>query len=239
MAPHAEYINGQSNGPSTRGGDSLQKGQCFTVDSPNVVYTDDHITSKYIYHSTAVQSKSDGTFVAKPIEKQYIFQTERKAPEKLGLMIVGLGGNNGSTVAAGIYANKYGLQWETRNGLQSANWFGSVVMSSTIKLGTDSTSGEEVFIPLSEALPISNPNDFVIGGWDISKMNLAEAMDRAHVLQPTLKQLVRKPLSQIVPKKAPYYPTFIAANQGPRADNVLEGSKACPEHVEQIREDIR
>jgi len=42
-----------------------------------------------------------------------------------------------------------------------------------------------------------------------------------------------KPLPSI------YYPDFIAANQEDRADNVLKGSKACMEHVEQIRKDIR
>ena len=37
--------------------------------------------------------------------------TERKLP-RLGVMLVGLGGNNGSTFTAGVLANKLGLSWE-------------------------------------------------------------------------------------------------------------------------------
>jgi len=37
-------------------------------------------------------------------------------------------------------------------------------------------------MPLKDILPTVNPNDVVIGGWDISKINLAEAMKRAEVI---------------------------------------------------------
>ena len=86
---------------------------------------------------------------------------------------------------------------------------------------------------------MAHPNDFVIGGWDISRMNLAEAMDRAAVLEPTLKAQVKKEMAEMVPLPSIYYPDFIAANQEDRADNLIKGSKACMEHVEQIRKDIR
>lgn len=35
-------------------------------------------------------------------------------------------------------------------------------------------------------MPLVNPNDLVIGGWDISKMNLADSMKRAEVLDYNL-----------------------------------------------------
>jgi myo-inositol-1-phosphate synthase len=41
--------------------------------------------------------------------------------------------------------------------------------------------GEEVFTPFKSLLPMVDPNDFVIGGWDISGLNMAEAMERAKV----------------------------------------------------------
>jgi myo-inositol-1-phosphate synthase len=84
-----------------------------------------------------------------------------------------------------------------------------------------------------------HPNDFVIGGWDISGLNLADAMDRAKVLEPTLKSLVRKEMAEMVPLPSIYYPDFIAANQEDRADNLIPGSKASMAHVEQLRKDIR
>ena len=112
-------------------------------------------------------------------------------------------------------------------------------MGSTIKLGTEAKTGQDINIPFHNILPMIHPNDLVIGGWDISGMNLADAMDRAAVLEPTLKNLVRDEMASHKPLPSPYYPDFIAANQEDRADNILEGSKASLAHVKQIRKDIR
>ena len=210
----------------------------FVVDSPNVVYTDTEIKSKYAYRTTSVTLNGAGKYVATPKETLYDFKVERKVP-RTGMMLVGWGGNNGTTVTAGIIANRRGLVWETREGPRAANYYGSVVMGSTMKLGTDAKTHKEVNIPFHDVLPMVHPNDLVIGGWDISRMDLAQAMDRAAVLEPTLKIQVRKDLSQMVPLPSIYYPDFIAANQEDRADNLIEGKKACLAHVEQIRKDIR
>ena len=40
-------------------------------------------------------------------------------------MLVGLGGNNGSTFTAGVLANKKKLSWATKSGESSANFLGS------------------------------------------------------------------------------------------------------------------
>lgn len=42
---------------------------------------------------------------------------------KLGLMLVGWGGNNGSTITAALIANKLKLMWETKEGEKTANWY--------------------------------------------------------------------------------------------------------------------
>nr|POE47714.1 inositol-3-phosphate synthase [Quercus suber] len=236
MAPHANDSNGEATGMTAPMPSAIATNG-FTVNSPNVNYTDSEITSKYTYRTTDV-SIADGRFTATPKETVYDFKTERKVG-KVGLMMVGLGGNNGTTVTAGILANRRKLTWDTREGPREANYYGSVTMSSTVKLGSDSKSGKDVNIPLQSLLPMVHPNDLVIGGWDISGMDLAAAADRAKVLEPALKGLVRKELAAIKPLPSVYYPDFIAANQGERADNVLEGSKACNEHVERLRQDIR
>ncbi|RVX68538.1 hypothetical protein B0A52_07962 [Exophiala mesophila] len=237
MAPHAEVGIGSMNGYSAPS--SVGPAQdLFTVDSPNVVYTDDQINTKYVYRTTAITKGDNGKFVASPKETIYDFKVDRKVP-KTGVMLVGWGGNNGTTVTAGIIANRRGLTWETREGPRAANYYGSVIMGSTVKLGTDATTDEEVNIPFNQILPLVHPNDLVVGGWDISGMNLAAAMDRAQVLEPTLKALVQKEMAQMVPLPSIYYPDFIAANQEDRADNVLPGSKASWDHVEKIQADIR
>ena len=193
--------------------------------------------SKYTYRTTSISQGADGKIRATPKETVYDFKVDRKIP-KVGVMLVGWGGNNGSTVTAGILANRRGLTWETREGKQSANYYGSLMMASTVKLGTDQ-SGNEVNIPFHKLLPMAHPNDLVVGGWDISGLNLAEAMDRGAVLEPTLKALVRKEMANMKPLPSIYYPDFIAANQEDRADNLIPGDKASMEHVEQIRKDIR
>ncbi|KAF7892413.1 uncharacterized protein EAF01_010493 [Botrytis porri] len=236
MAPHA---NGSSNTSTMDGASSQSSNQdLFTVSSPNVIYTDDEIRSKYNYRTTAVTQSANGNFVATPKETVYDFKVERKIP-KTGMMLVGWGGNNGTTVTAGIIANRRGLSWATREGTREHNYYGSVVMGSTMKLGTNAKTGDDVNIPFHKALPMVHPNDLVIGGWDISGFNLSDAMDRAGVLEPTLKQQIKKEMSEMVPLPGLYYPDFIAANQEDRADNLIPGSKACNEHVEKIRQDIR
>ncbi|KAI0455951.1 myo-inositol-phosphate synthase [Xylaria acuta] len=243
MAPHAELDNGAAYGDGhTHGLDespaSTSKGDVFVVDSPNVTYTDSEIRSRYTYRTTSVAKGADGKYVATPKETLYNFKVDRKIP-KTGMMLVGWGGNNGTTVTAGIIANRRGLVWETREGPRAANYYGSVLMGSTMKLGTDARTRQDVNIPFNEVLPIVHPNDLVVGGWDISAMDLAAAMDRAAVLEPTLKAQVKKEMSRMVPLPSIYYPDFIAANQEDRADNLIPGNKACMAHVEKIRQDIR
>lgn len=233
MAPHAssDVANSAVNG-------SPRPSPLFTVNSPNVVYSDDEIKSKYAYHTTDVTRNPDNKLVATPKVSTYDFRVTRNVG-KVGVMMVGWGGNNGSTVTAGLLANRRGLSWETREGMRAANYYGSVVMSSTVKLGTDAKTGEEVNVPFHDLLPMVHPNDLAIGGWDISSMNLADSMDRAQVLEPSLKHLVHKEMAEMKPLPSIYYPDFIAANQEDRADNVIQGTKACWEHVEHIQKDIR
>jgi myo-inositol-1-phosphate synthase len=234
MAPHADDVSAFS----AENGTSQSSNDLFTVNSPNVVYTDSEIHSKYTYRTTAILETPDGKFIATPKETVYDFKVERKVP-RTGMMLVGWGGNNGSTVTAGIIANRLGLKWETREGPRNANYYGSVMMGSTMKLGTNVKTGQDVNIPFRNVLPMVHPNELVIGGWDISGMNLADAMDRAGVLEPTLKAQIKKEMAKLVPLPSVYYPDFIAANQEDRANNIMAGSNASMKHVEQIRKDIR
>ena len=43
-------------------------------------------------------------------------------------------------------------------------------------------NGQEVYAPFKALLPMVEPNDLVFDGWDISGMNLADAMGRGAVL---------------------------------------------------------
>lgn len=67
----------------------------------------------------------------------------------------------------------------TKEGLKKPNYWGSVTQASTCRIGN--FRGEEAYTPFSSLLPLVHPNDIVWGGWDISSLDLAEAMERAQV----------------------------------------------------------
>ena len=204
--------------------------------SPNVAYTPEYITSQYVYRDAKVSKKENGSLVVEPTETQYEFRVSRKVP-KLGLMLVGWGGNNGSTLTAAVMANREGVTWRTKEGVQHPNYVGSMTQSSTVRLGTEVESGKEATVPFSAVLPMVHPNDIVIGGWDISKANIGEAMQRAKVLDWDLQRQLFDKLKNLQPLPSVYYPDYIAANQEGRADNVLSGTKN--DHLQTIRKDIR
>mmetsp|Transcript_19662 Transcript_19662/g.44628 ORF Transcript_19662/g.44628 Transcript_19662/m.44628 type:complete len:534 (+) Transcript_19662:59-1660(+) len=204
--------------------------QPFTVNSPNCTVTDDEIVSTYNYSTVQVE----GTTIT-PVTESYTFKTSKRVP-KTGMMLVGWGGNNGCTATAGILANQKKLTWRTKEGEKSANYFGSVTQASTTQLGTDA-SGAPVYVPLKNLMPMVSPNDLVLGGWDISGMNLGDAMRRSKVLDVNLQDQLYEEMAQIKPLPSIYFPDFIAANQSDRADNVLTGTKQ--EQLEQVRKDIR
>ncbi|GIL73127.1 hypothetical protein Vretimale_4734 [Volvox reticuliferus] len=206
----------------------------FEVQSPNVVYTDDCITSTYEYASTKLDRAPDGKWVVKPTKSTYQFRVDRRVP-KLGVMLVGWGGNNGTTLTAGILANKHGITWMTKDGLKKPNFYGSLTQAATVRVGN--YEGEEVYAPFKALLPMVEPVDIVLGGWDISGMNLAEAMERSKVLDWTLQEQLVPYMRDMVPLPGIYDPDFVAANQEERADNVVKGSKR--EQMEAVRQQIR
>jgi len=198
----------------------------------------DAILAEYLYTTTKVEKEEKtGGYVITPKTTPMSFKTVKTVP-KTGVMLVGLGGNNGSTVMAGILANGGKMNWMTKDGEMKPNWFGSVTQASTVRLGATS-AGEEINVPLKDMLPMVNPNNLCVGGWDISKMNMADAMKRANVLDYDLQRQLRPLMEQVVPLPSVYYPDFIASNQSTRADNTLKGDRACWEHVEKLRSDIK
>lgn len=115
--------------------------------------------------------------------------------------------------------------------------YGSMTQCSTMKVAE--TEEEEVFLPIKEVIPLLNPTDLVIGGWDINSLDLAEAMQRAEVFEYDLQTKLAAEMRRYKPMKSIYYSDFIAANQTSRADNILEGdNKNKLSHLKQIREDI-
>lgn len=220
----------------------------------NVRLTEDAIYSSYTYESTDIVKKaiselnkdqklvcpadksSDGwCYLVEAKKESFEFKTERKVP-KLGVMLVGWGGNNGTTVTAGVLANKNKITWKARKGMMQPNYYGSLTQASTVRVGN--CKGKEAYVPFNKLIPMVHPNDIVLGGWDISGMSLEDAMDRAMVLDVDLQSRVGPMMRDMKPLPAIFDPKFVAENQVERADNILTGMTKM-EQMEKIRKDIK
>lgn len=216
------------------------------VKNDNVKYTEDNskLSTTYTYQNSTVEESEPGVYSVTPFSKEYKFDVNLKVP-KVGLLLVGLGGNNGTTLVSAVEANKQKIVFNTKDGEKKANYFGSVTQASTIKIGIDAT-GKDVYVPFNSVLPLVSPNDLVVGGWDLNGADLQQAAKRAKVLEYDLQQQLGSTLKEYKPMKSIYYPDFIAANQEERADNIFNvGSDGKVDqtskwaHVEQIRSDIQ
>lgn len=215
---------------------AIRRPHYISIQSENTRYDDEYIISKFFNRGSTV-TVADGQFTVVPEAVEYQFRTQR-AVSKTGLMMVGIGGNNGSTLCATILANRHNITWHTKEGVQQPNYIGSLLRASTISIGTDA-NGKEIYVPISDILPMVHPNDLVLGGWDISSASLDKAMVRAQVLDYDLQRQVTPHMALLgQPLPSIYYPDFIAANQEERADNLIPGTDKQA-HLDHIRADIR
>ena len=94
----------------------------------------------------------------------------------MGILFVGWGGNNGTTLTSGILANKKNLTFKTKQGEKKSNYFGSLTQSVTTKIGVKfdpkTKTLREEFRLIKDIVPLANTNDLVIGGWDISSLDM-------------------------------------------------------------------
>ena len=93
--------------------------QRYSVDSQRVQFNSatNTLLSAYEYQSTRVTTGPDGRYRVVPTAETLTFRTRCKVP-RVGCMLVGWGGNNGSTVTACVLANKTHLKWRTKDGVQ-------------------------------------------------------------------------------------------------------------------------
>lgn len=207
----------------------------LTVDSPSVRYTPDTIHACYEHVSVQASVSSSGAVSASPRHTKYHFRTARVA-RRLGLLQVGWGGNNATTVTASVLARNHSIHWRSRTHQHTPNYNGTLTQAATLRIGFDA-DGRDVFVPLSSVIPLANPDDLVLGGWDISSFNLADAADRAAVLEPDLLRQLRPHMEKLRPLPAAFDPKFIAKNQYQRADNIIDADKAG--QLESLRKNIR
>ena len=92
----------------------------FIVDGSHVQFNSntDTLLSTTVYHSSRVELQGpDGKLRVTPTAQSLTFRTDCSVP-RVGCMLIGWGGNNGSTVTASVLANKLKSTWRTKDGLK-------------------------------------------------------------------------------------------------------------------------
>jgi myo-inositol-1-phosphate synthase len=143
------------------------------------------------------------------------------ADGKLGILIPGMGAVT-TTFIAGVEAIRRGL----------AKPIGSVTQLSTVRLGKR-TEGRSPM--LKDFVPLAGLNDLVYGCWDIFEDNCYEAAQRAGVLDASLLDQVKEPMSAIKPMKAVFDQEYVKRINGPNVKD--KGTKM--DKAEMLMEDIR
>ncbi len=94
----------------------------FEVDSAKVQFNaqKNSLLATYDYQTTKITKTAEGKMRATPFTEYLTFKTDCKVP-RVGCMLVGWGGNNGSTLTASVLANRKNLQWRTKDGIQVSN----------------------------------------------------------------------------------------------------------------------
>lgn len=146
----------------------------------------------------------------------------KKADGKLGVLIVGLGGAVSTTFIAGLYniLKGYGKP------------YGSLTQMATIRIG-DRTENNFPFI--KDYVPLSKPEDIVIGGWEIRNYNCYEAAKEAKVLESIDLDSIVREMERIEPMSAVFDKYYVKRLEG---DFVKRG-KNKKELAEQLRDDIK
>ena len=142
------------------------------------------------------------------------------AEGKLGILIPGMGAVT-TTFIAGVEAVRRGL----------ARPIGSLTQLSTVRLGKR-TDGRSPLI--KDFVPLAGLNDLVFGGWDIYDDNCYEAAQKAGVLEASLLDQVREPLTAVRPMKAVFDQQFVKRLNGPNVKD--KGTKM--DKAEMLMEDI-
>ncbi len=71
------------------------------------------LESTFSYRRNEIERIDRATVKVKPVLHNYNFRTQL-CPRRTGLLLVGIGGNNGSTVLGATIANREKLTWRTR-----------------------------------------------------------------------------------------------------------------------------
>jgi myo-inositol-1-phosphate synthase len=146
------------------------------------------------------------------------------ADGKLGVLIPGIGAVS-TTFMAGVHAIRQGM----------AQPVGSLTQLSTIRLGkrTDNRTPR-----IKDFVPLAGLDDLVFGGWDIYEDSAYEAAVEAKVLESSMLDKLKEPLSAIKPMKAVFDQNYVKRINGPHVKTGktrMDDAQALIDDIEQFR----
>ena len=159
--------------------------------------------------------------------------TMTETPNKIGILIVGLGGNNGVTLLAGMLANNRGLEWETASAgrVSAPNWNGCITQLEP--------RGVHGGVGFKGRYPLANASSVVVSGWDIRSTPLGDSLYASRILDYDLVRQLREEMNAMPILKGIYDESFLGESQYETATNIVTEATTFFEKVEHIRRDIR
>lgn len=158
-------------------------------------------------------------------------EAETATQAKIGILVVGLGGNNGVTLLAGHLANRDQLEWESSAAgrVTAPNWNGCITQLEPRGRG----------VGFKGRFDLSDVSKAAISGWDIRPTPLGDALYNSRVLDYDLVRQVRNEMNTIDIWKGVYDASFLGESQHGTAKNIITDATTFLEKVRQIRLDIR
>ncbi|KAI4837857.1 hypothetical protein MKS88_003276 [Plasmodium brasilianum] len=230
------YFGGNKEGSSNvfdKGGEN-----CYSVKF-DIKEDDNFVYSNFEHVETEVEKDMiKGALVCKKVKNNYEIMVEKLKRKKLGVLLVGIGGNNATSMLGGICANSKNLTYFNKYDVKKANYLGSVFLSTNIRLGYNKAEREHSYCPIHKLIEVYNPEYIVYGGWDLNNLNLRDCLIRNKVFDYDVVEKIKDELDYIPLRSVYFKGNFIAGNQQKRVNNILVGKNKL-EILEQVRQQIK
>ncbi|KAL7562208.1 hypothetical protein ACA910_013463 [Epithemia clementina (nom. ined.)] len=197
------------------------------------------VTSVYSMTSSYRHQPNGPFMVQTPEAPQPVLVKDLKHKPKtlgsFGVMIIGLGGANGTTLLCGVLANRLGISWYGPKGEpMKANYFGCITQLD--QKGVHGGVGYR-----DKVKGLADASMAAIGGWDIRPTKPGDALFQQQILDYDLVRQVRDEMNKVKIFRGVYDPRFIGASQHETATHFLGKSEAATdsEKLKCLRADIR
>jgi len=162
-----------------------------------------------------------------------------KTRGSFGIMVVGLGGANGTTMLAGIIANRMNTEWFGPKGEPNTpNYNGCIT-----QLNSKGVHGGVGYRNLSPALDkrLGDASMAAVGGWEIRPTPPGDALLEAQILDYDLVRQVQPEMNKVKLFRGLFDPRFIGTSQHETACHVLteQDAKCDSDALKCLRADIR